>query len=316
MQACREISWRRFDFLASLAWVRVLALARIERQFEGKRNRHKTMVGNHWRRKSKVAPAVSAIASVFFLCASLVLAAQSSHSRPPASPKAPKLPARAAAVPFSAGERLSFRVIWSKFSVNAATLQLAVVERRDFFGRLAWHFRALAQTIDTMHILYPLDDQLDSYTDAAQLDSIQYEMYLHEQGKQQSNAWRLISDGSPAPANVTAARVTPGTRDPVGLLYMLRAADWTSAPQLRAPVFDGKNLYDVVAHLDSASEQATVPAGQFSASKISVRVYDHGQELSGTHFTVWLAQDAKRTPVLVETELPIGIARLEMTAKN
>ena len=181
---------------------------------------------------------------------------------------------------------------------------------------MAWHFRALAQTIDTMHIIYPLDDQIDSYTDADQLSSLQYEMYLREQGKQQTNSWRLISDGSPAPANVTAARVSPGTRDPIGLLYVLRAADWKSAPQLRAPVFDGKNLYDVVAHLESPSEQAVVPAGQFTASKIAVRVYDHGQELSTTHFTVWLAQDATRTPVLVETELPIGTARLEMTAKN
>ncbi len=263
-----------------------------------------------------IAPAVLAIAGMLVLGALLTAAGQSKRPTRPASATETKRPARDAAVPFNPGERLSFRVIWSKFSVNAATIQLAVIERRDFFGRMAWHFRALAQTIDTMHIIYPLDDQLDSYTDAAQLNSIQYEMYLHEQGKQQTNSWRLISDGSPAPANVTAARVSPGTRDPIGLLYLLRAADWKSAPQLRAPVFDGKNLYEVVAHLESSSEQAIVPAGQFSASKISVRVYDHGQELSSTHFNVWLAQDATRTPVLVETELPIGTARLEMTAKN
>jgi hypothetical protein len=262
-----------------------------------------------------VTPASVAIAVILFFGGSLAAGVQSGRpARPATSAKKPS--ARDAAVPFNAGEHLSFRVIWSKFSVNAATIQLAVVERRDFFGRVAWHFRALAQTIDTMRVLYPLDDQLDSYTDAAQLNSLQYEMYLHEQGKQQRNSWRLISDGSPAPANVTAARVSPGTRDPIGLLYMLRAADWKSAPQLRAPVFDGKNLYDIVAHLESSSEQAMVPAGQFTASKISVRVYDHGQELSSTHFTVWLAQDATRTPVLVETELPIGTARLEMTAKN
>jgi hypothetical protein len=274
------------------------------------------MAGDHFQRKCIVTPAILAIAGILFLGASVAVAVQSRRPARPASTTANKRPTRDAAVPFTTGERLSFRVIWSKFAVNAATIQLAVVERRDFFGRMAWHFRALAQTIDTMHVLYPLDDQLDSYTDAAQLNSIQYEMYLHEQGKQQRSSWRLISDGSAAPANVTAARVSPGTRDPIGLLYMLRAADWKSAPQLRAPVFDGKNLYDVVAHLESSSEQAIVPAGQFSASKISVRVYDHGQELAGTHFTVWLAQDATRTPVLVETELPIGTARLEMTAKN
>ena len=274
------------------------------------------MAWEYRQRKYLVKPAILAVASILFLGAPLATAAQSQRPARPTSKTANKRPTSDTAVPFNAGERLSFRVIWSKFAVNAATVQLTVIERRDFFGRLAWHFRALAQTIDTVRVLYPLDDQLDSYTDAGQLNSLQYEMYLHEQGKQQSNSWRLISDGSPAPANVTAARVSPGTRDPIGLLYVLRAADWKSAPQLRAPVFDGKNLYDVVAHLESTSEQAIVPAGQFASSKISVRVYDHGQELSSTRFTVWLAQDATRTPVLVETELPIGTARLEMTAKN
>lgn len=287
-------------------------------RFENRRARIRpvTMIWDHFHRKCGVTPAILTIAGILIVGASLAAAVQLGRPARKAPTAANKQPIRDAVVPFNPGERLSFRVIWSKFSVNAATIQLAVVERRDFFGRAAWHFRALAQTIDTMHILYPLDDQLDSYTDAAQLNSIQYEMYLHEQGKQQSNSWRLISDGSPAPANVTAARVSPGTRDPIGLLYMLRAADWKSAPQLRAPVFDGKNLYEVVAHLESSSEQTIVPAGQFSASRISVRVFDHGQELPNTHFNVWLAQDATRTPVLLETELPIGTARLEMTAKN
>jgi Protein of unknown function (DUF3108) len=282
----------------------------------------------HYRQLKGITAPELAISGVLILGAVLALAAAAQSQRPAVSgaakaASAPKTttasknaPAAAAVVPFNAGERLSYRVIWSKFSVNAATIQLAVIERRDFFGRSAWHFRALAQTIDTMHIVYPLDDQIDSYTDATQLSSLQYEMYLHEQGKQQTNSWRLISDGSAAPPNVTAARVSPGTRDPIGLLYVLRAADWKRAPQLRAPVFDGKNLYDVVAHLESSSEQAVVPAGQFAASKIAVRVYDHGQELNTTRFSVWLAQDATRTPVLVETELPIGTARLEMTAKN
>jgi hypothetical protein len=274
------------------------------------------MMWSYFQSKRNVRPAVLTIAGILVLGASLAASVQSKRPTRPAPAAANKQPMRDAAVPFNSGEHLSFRVIWSKFSVNAAAIQLAVVDRREFFGRAAWHFRALAQTIDTMHILYPLDDQLDSYTDASQLSSIQYEMYLHEQGKQQNSSWRLISDGSAAPANVTAARVSPGTRDPIGFLYVLRAADWRSAPQLRAPVFDGKNLYDVVAHLESSSEQATVPAGQFSASKISVRVYDHGQELTSTRFSVWLAQDASRTPVLLEAELPIGTARLEMTAMN
>src|SRR5579864_9303611 len=124
-----------------------------------------------------LAPTVLAIAGTLVLGSLLTAAGQSKRPAKPASTTETKRPPRDAAVPFNPGERLSFRVIWSKFSVNAATIQRAVVERRDFFGRLAWHFRALAQTIDTMHIIYPLDDQIDSYTDAGQLSSLQYEMY-------------------------------------------------------------------------------------------------------------------------------------------
>ena len=130
-----------------------------------------------WRlaqRKSTVTSALFAIPCVLFLGALLASAGQTRRPARPAPKPATKQPQRNAIVPFDTGERLSFRVIWSKFSVNAATIELSVVERRDFFGRPAWHFRALAQTIDTMRVIFPLEDQLDSYTDAlrAQLASI------------------------------------------------------------------------------------------------------------------------------------------------
>jgi hypothetical protein len=220
-------------------------------------------------------------------------------------------PAPPAAVPFRAGEKLVFRVLWSKYSVNAGNLELSAVEQRTFFVHLAWHFRAVAHSMDTIRILYALDDQFDSYTDATLLTSLQYEMYLHEQGKQQNGAWRMTGPGDPAPANVTAARVPPGTRDPIGLLYGLRAADWKSTPEIHMPAFDGHNLYEVVARAES-SGPVTVPAGQFTASRISVAIMEHGEPVSGTHFVVWLAQDTARTPLLIEAEIPFGAARVEL----
>src|SRR6185436_12023523 len=132
--------------------------------------------------------------------------------RPVPQRPAPKPPTPApVAVPFRAGEKLNYRILWSKYSVNAGNLELAAIEQRNFFGRPAWHFRAVTHSMDTIRIIYPLDDQLDSYTDAALLTSIQYETYLHEQGKQQNGAWRMITAGEATPANVTAARVLPGT---------------------------------------------------------------------------------------------------------
>jgi len=249
------------------------------------------------------------------LTAGQIAAGQSRQRQRPA-PK-PARPAPDAVVPFRSGEQLSFRVLWSKFAVNAAVLKLSVLERRNFFGRAAWHFRAQAQTVETTRLVYSLDDQFDSYTDAGQLISLQYEIYLREQGKQKKNIWRMSSQGSPAPPGATAARVPPGTRDPLGLLYALRAVDWKIAPEFRAPVFDGVHLYEVVARLGQAAGQVAVPAGTFKASRIDVRVFERGREMTDTRFALWLAQDAAHTPVLVEVEapVPIGTARVELIGR-
>ena len=255
---------------------------------------------------------------VSFLVIALLAAGQTRRTKKLAAtaPKPSTAPAAVteATVPFHGGEKLSFRVIWSKFSVNAGVVEFLVAQHGNFFGKPAWHFQAHAQTIETMKLVYPLDDQFDSYTEAIKLASLQYEMYLHEQGKQENDAWRMTVDGAPAPSNATAARVVPGTRDPIGFLYALRAADWKSTPDVRAPVFDGHHLYEVDARLGLAAGHVTVPAGEFDASRIDVHVSENGQEVGDTNFALWIAQDAVRTPVLIEASLPLGTARVELTS--
>ncbi len=122
----------------------------------------------------------------------------------------------------------------------------------------------------------------------------------------------MTVDGDPAPADATAVRVAPGTRDAISFLYDLRAADWQRIPELRAPVFDGRRLYDVVARIDTPQGTVTVPAGNFSAFRVSIRVFDNGKELTDTKLWLWITKDAGHTPVLVEAEIPFGTARVEL----
>jgi len=215
-------------------------------------------------------------------------------------------------VPFRAAEVFEYRVQWSKL-VNAASVQLAVTERRPFNGREAWHFRAQARTIDPMRYLFVLDDQFDSYAELATLTSLQFEMYLREQGKREDVILPMSAEGDPAVGTGPAVRVLPGTRDALGYLYYLRAVDWQQARETRAPVFDGKKLYEAHARLEVDRAEVTVPAGNYAASRIEVRVYERGREVPQTRFWVWLAQDARRTPVLLEAEIPFGTARVELT---
>ena len=55
----------------------------------------------------------------------------------------------------------------------------------------------------------------------------------------------------------------------------------------------------------------TVPAGQFTATRIAIHISERGSELQDTRFWLWLAHDAARTPVLIEAEVPFGTARID-----
>ena len=56
----------------------------------------------------------------------------------------------------------------------------------------------------------------------------------------------------------------------------------------------------------------TVPAGNFSALKIELRVLDNGAEMKDAHFVLYLADTEARTPVLLEAVMPFAVARVEL----
>ena len=216
-------------------------------------------------------------------------------------------------MPFRIGEKLEYRVAWASFT-NAASIELTVPERRDLMGWGTWHFRASAHTLSPIRAFMAVDDQFDSYTDAATLESRQYETYLNEMGEKQTEVFHFLAEGQPSRGHVAGVVVTPGTRDPLGAAYALRGVDWARTPEFRAPVYDGHDVYDMRARLDVPEETVAVAARNFSVSKISIRLFQRGKEVPGTSFTAWLANDAARTPVLLVAEMPLGNVRVELVS--
>jgi len=214
-------------------------------------------------------------------------------------------------VPFREGETLTYRVSWSVFS-NAASAQLSVLERRDFFGARAWHFRGVAHTLDSVRNLFPIDDQFDSYTDVVTLDCLQFESHLNELGKSTNQVRRLGPSGKPSTLPPPIVVVPAGTRDPLGFLYFLRGVDWHGTAELRGPVYDGRDLYEIRVSRESADESVKVAAGTYSAWQISLRVFQDQKEISAVRYRMWIASDAARTPVVMEADLPFGTLRAEL----
>ncbi len=154
-------------------------------------------------------------------------------------------------MPFRVGEALNYQVSWAAFS-SAASVQLNVIEQRDLFGWATWHLRAVAHTAGSVRSLFAVDDQFDSYTDAAVLESRQYEMYLNELGKKDSKVVHMLPTGEVSRTSGPSVVVPKGTRDPLGAFYVLRSVDWKATPEVRAPVYDGHDMYEVRANRGSA----------------------------------------------------------------
>ena len=221
-------------------------------------------------------------------------------------------PSSEATAPFHAGEVLEFAADVAKLS-NVANLRLQIVDRRNFFGKNAWHLQAFARTENPLRMMFELDDQFDSYSDATTLASLQYEMHLNERGEKQESIQRMTTTGAEhAAANATQTRVVAGTRDPLGLMQYLRTVDWEKVREVRGPVYDGHKLYDVRAAYAGAAAGIAVPAGTFATSKIDLRVFDAGVELKDAHFTLYLASNPARTPVLLEAVMPFATARVAL----
>jgi len=212
------------------------------------------------------------------------------------------------------GETLEYDASVSKLDSTVANLKLTVDEKRPFGAKSSWHFQAFAHTENPYRMIFELDDQFDSYSEAGNMTSLQYEMHLNERGQKVDSLQRMLpSIEDPPPEGTSAARVLPGTRDPLGMLQFLRGVDWSKTPEVRSPVYDGRKLYETRAAVAANAVAVSVPAGKFTATKIEIRVFDNGAEMKDAHFFLYLANDTARTPVLMEAVLPFATARVELT---
>ena len=139
-------------------------------------------------------------------------------------------------------------------------------------------------------------------------------MHLDEMERKKEQTIYFATQGQTPRPGLPATFVLADTRDPLGALYALRSVDWQKTPEYRAPVYDGKNLFDMHAHLEAANE--TVAAGKYPASRISIHIFQSGSEVTGSSFLVWLAHDSAHTPVLMQADIPFGSIRVELTSSS
>lgn len=231
-----------------------------------------------------------------------------SHSKSPARNDNARKPE------FRIGEVLNYRIDWQHYT-GAGSAQLQIVDRTDFQGVPVWHFRATLHTVEPIRALYPMDDQIDSYAMPGSFASRQYHEHLSEFGILENTEAVLAPPGSGVVSAEPRVIVPSGTRDALSAIYFLRAVDWTGVQEIRAPVYDGQNVYQLLAKASPPSV-IHVAAGTYQGTEIEIQLFDGGKQVPDENFSLWISDDAARTPLLCKANLSIGSVRIELISDS
>jgi hypothetical protein len=226
-------------------------------------------------------------------------------------PPVQRRPPAEAAVPFRVGETLVYDVSWSSFLV-AGTATATVQDKRSSGGSTAYYIVTEGRPLPLLARLYNLFYKMDALVDSRTLLSQRGSLYSEEGDDHRLAATRFDRTMRRVFFELQAGRtervdyaVPQGTQDGLGMLYALRARALKAGDRVVTPVADGGSLYTLSASV-AAPEAVRVPFGQVSAWPLTVGIADQQGQPVWKDVAVWISNDARRLPVKLQAELPIG----------
>ena len=94
-------------------------------------------------------------------------------------------------------------------------------------------------------------------------------------------------------------------QDGLSTLYVLRSHALRAGERFTMPIADDGAWYTVV-FTPSGPERLTVPFGDTTAFNIRIQILNADKQEVGKNIGVWIGTDARRLPLKLEAELPVG----------
>jgi uncharacterized protein DUF3108 len=214
---------------------------------------------------------------------------------------------REAPVPFKVGETLSYDVSWSAVLV-AGNATARVVENKD----RAYALIVEGRPVQMLARLYNLYYRMESLLDSGTLLSRRGSLYSEEGSDKATGTTQFDRTARRASyerqAETTAKVDFPipaGTQDGLAAFYSIRAHAFKPGERFTIPVTDSGNMYTVQVDVE-ATESMRVAIGELSAWKLTVGITDAQGQPVWKNIALWISNDARRLPVKMQAELPVG----------
>jgi hypothetical protein len=221
------------------------------------------------------------------------------------------VPRADAAVPFAVGETLTYDVSWSSFLV-AGTATARVSEKKPSFSSTAYSIGVDGRPVPLVAKLYNLYYKMETLLDSVSLLSQQGTLYSEEGSKRTTGttrfdraAQKVFYERRQETVQGIDYPMPAGTQDGLAVLYALRGRAFKAGERFSVSVADSGALYTIQVTVDSL-QPVKVPAGQFTAWNMKIGITNAQNQPVWRNNEVWISNDARRLPVKMQAELPVG----------
>jgi len=242
-----------------------------------------------------------------------------------AAADAPEQPAdeaplkRLDALPFRSGEKLHYTIHWGIFTVGSATMEYVGPVKRD--GEDNWQVILTAKTNSFADAIFKVRDWNAVWVDKEFTRPLYYEKKQNEGSTHRDVVvtfdWeKNKAQYSDAGKSREPIDIEPGSWDPLGITYAVRALDLAGVTHLSLPSTDGKKSVKTEIAV-SGPVKVKVPAGRFEALLLSPDTKDLGgvfKKSDKAGISLWLSNDSRHLPLRMASKVVVGSFVAEMTS--
>jgi hypothetical protein len=217
-------------------------------------------------------------------------------------------------IPFAVGEKLTYQVFWGPFVVGRATLEVAGIEMVD--GNSCYHLVAKAKTSGLIDLLFPIDSTAESWLDCDGLFTRRYREDRTEGKRHRSTESHY---DYAAKETVVTNRINgkqhrvlldQPVQDVVSSLYVVRTKNLMLDSEQMFAINADSSTYNVTIHPDERKLIWVKPLGDVQALRVEPNPTLSVVSANNGRMWFWISDDARHLPLLVNSELKFGSAKL------
>ena len=218
------------------------------------------------------------------------------------------------AIPFSVGEKLTYQIFWGPFVVGRATLEVASIEPVD--GHNCYHLIAKAKTSGIAEWLFPVDSTVESWLDCVGLFARKYHEDRTEgkHHKDNDTHYDYVANETVTKSRVNGhekrSSLDQPVQDVISSLYFVRTQKLMLDAEQTFQLSAANTNYTVVIRPDLRKSMWVRPVGEVPALRIEPTPTLSIVSANKGRMWFWISDDTRRLPLLVNSELKLGNAKL------